>query len=145
MADIAKTAANVRLLDAVQARTFPGIANVAIAAGDFVCYHATNGKLILCDADAVATTQCVGMVTLDTAAGKGCTVLYDGTVSGFTLPQNAGTPVFVSVTPGAIADAAPVASGDTVNAVGRVVAATDPSLTKYLLVQVRPQALVAIA
>lgn len=146
MADIAKTAANVRLVDAVQARTFPGTAGVALTAGDFVCYHATDGTLILTDADAVATSNCVGMVTQTTAAGGACTVLYDGMVAGFTLTdQEAGNVLHISTTAGAIADAAVSASGDTINAVGWVIAATDPSKTKLLLVRVTPQNNVAIA
>jgi len=143
MADIAKTAANVRLVDAVQARTFPGIANAALDAGTFVYY--TSGKLAATDADDVATSECVGMVTQTVAADAPCTVLYDGMVAGFTLTdQDAGDPLFLSTTAGAIADAAPTATGDVVNPVARVIQSTHPTGQKLLLVQVVPQALVAI-
>lgn len=145
MADIAKTAANVRLLDAVQARGFAATAGVALTAGDLVCYHATDGTVILTDADAVATSNAVGMVSQTTAAGGACTVYYDAFFAGFTLTdQEAGNVLHVSTTAGAVADAAVSASGDTINAVGWVKAASDPSKTKYLHVFVTPQNNVAI-
>lgn len=145
MADIAKTAANIRLVDAVQAHTFPATAGAALAAGDFVCYHASDGTVILTDADAEATSNCVGMVTQTAASGSPCTILYDGFVSGFTLTdQEAGEVVFLSVTPGAIADAPVSAQGDTIIPVGWVKSATDPSKTKYLHVRVMPTNTVAI-
>ena len=145
MADIAKTAASVRLVEAVKARTFPGISNAALDAGDFVYY--TGGKLAKTDADAVASSECVGMVTQTVAAAdQPVTVLYDGMVAGFTLTdQDAGDPLFLSTTAGAIADAAPSASGDVVNPVARVIQSTHPTGQKLLLVQVSPKTLVAIA
>lgn len=142
MADVAKTAANVRLVDAVQARTFPAIAAAALDAGDFVYYN--SGKVDKTDADAVSTSECVGMVTTSVAADGPCTVLYDGMVAGFTLTSQAvGTPLFLSTTAGALVDAAPATSGDVVNAVARVINTTHPTAQKLLLVQVSPKALVA--
>lgn len=145
MADIAKTAANVRLVDAVRARTFPAIANAALNAGDFVYY--TGGKVDKTDADAVASSECVGMVTQTVAANQPCSVLYDGLVAGFTLTdQDAGDLLTLSTTAGAIGDAAPSASGDVVYAVARVVQSTHVGGgQKLILVHVSPTAIAAIA
>lgn len=143
MADIAKTAANVRLVEAVNARTFPAIAAADLDAGDFVYYN--SGKVDKTDADAVATSECVGMVTQTTKANQPCTVLYDGKVAGFTLTSQAvGSPLWLSTTAGALVDAAPATSGDVVNPVARVINSTHVDAgQKYLLVTVYPATLVA--
>jgi hypothetical protein len=145
MADIAKTAANVRLVEAVKARTFPAIANAALDAGDFVYY--TSGKVAKTDADAVSSSECVGMVTQSVAADSPCTILYDGLVAGFTLTdQDAGDLLSLSTTAGALTDAAPSASGDVVHAVARVVQSTHVGGgQKLILVHVSPTTIAAIA
>ena len=141
MADIART--TVRLVEAVNARTFPGIAKVALAAGDFVYFN--SGKLDLADDTSTTKADCVGMVTQAAAADAPCTVLYDGCVAGFTLSgKTGGEKLWISATAGKLADAATVTSTHVVNSVARVIVDTSPDARPYLLVQVAQKPLVAL-
>jgi hypothetical protein len=129
MADIALTAALIAPVFPDSDEIFPGIAGVAITAGQAVYIVSTTGKLGLADEDASAEASWVWGISLDAGAvGDAVRVLRRGHCYGFTVAGLAwALPVSLSATAGALLD-----TGATTNIVGRIVAMTDPDLTKVI-------------
>jgi hypothetical protein len=135
MADVTVTAANLRIIESIEARTITAFAAAAITKGQ-ACYINSSGNAALARANAVATGPAVGIATHDAAAGASVTLLYHGRLAGFTL-GNPGTLVYLSeTTAGALADAAPDGSPEFVQPVGRVMEMTDTAGTEYLFVDI---------
>lgn len=131
MADLTVTAANVSLVDPLNALTDKMISAVAITAGQAV-YKDANGKADLADASAAGTAGARGIALESVAANEALTIVREGKVAGFTLTSQAyDAPIFLSDTAGALADAA----GTVSVAAGNVDNSTDQSLTKYLFVR----------
>ena len=116
MADISKTALNVRGLPETQTLSLQ--CGEAIDVGEAV-YLKSDGKVWLADADAADTAQAIGICIAVGAYGALSSVANDqvdvavyGPVAGFS-GMTPGAEVFSSTTAGAIADTAPAgSSGD---------------------------------
>jgi len=133
MADLSPTAASVRNASPVgQSIVTDFIAAVAIDAGEGV-YINSSGKAALADASAAGTAVCVGVALESVSAGEAVPVLQVGYVEGMGVSAVAyNTIVKVSDTAGAFDNGA---GSPTVSCpVGRVMPATDGSLTKLLFV-----------
>lgn len=130
MADIASTAAQIGVAFPEKAEIYDFIAAATIVAGQAV-YQNSAGKVDLADANGSGTLQFRGIALTGAGAGQGVSVLKCGHCYGFTVSGVAyDAPLFVSNTAGALADAA---GGTAINA-GRVVALTDPALTKIVYI-----------
>lgn len=105
----------------------PGIADVALVAGDAV-YLGTDGEF----AKAVGTAdnaaaKFVGIVATDASAGEAVTVLLPGwRIMGYGSGMTIGTRLFVGTTAGNLADAATTGGND---AVAVAISATDILIT----------------
>lgn len=137
MADIAVTAARLRIIESIEARLIPMIAGEAITKGQAV-YRATDGTAMLAQGDAVGTAKVVGIATKNAAAGVAFEALYHGRLAGFDLSGvDPGETVFLSAaTAGAVADTAAAGTGNVVAAIGTVHSMTDVAGTKFLFVDV---------
>lgn len=133
MSDIVMTAAEVGIADPGEAVTKDFDGDSTTTVGKWVYVVAATGKVALADANvATPVYQCIGVVT--SKRGNTVTVCKRGHVYGFTLAGDYGTPVFLSDTVGAIADAA---SGTKTVPVGRVMPIPDGSTrTKCLYVDI---------
>jgi len=131
MGDLTVTAAQVGACDPEKAEIVPGVAGVAIGAGEALYQIAASGKLGLADEDASAEASHVWGVALESVgAGQGLSVLRKGAMYGFTLTGlNYGVACSLSNNPGALLD-----TGATTNIVGRVMALSDANLTKVLYI-----------
>ena len=135
MADITVTAARLRILESIEARTITAFAGAAITKGQ-ACYITSTGTAALAKADAVATGPAVGIATHNAASGQPVTLLYHGRLAGYTL-GDPGTIAYLSeTTAGALADAAPDGNNEFVQSIGRVMEMTDGSGTEYLFVDI---------
>lgn len=131
MADLTIGSNGISLVQADKAEIVDVIAVEAITAGQPV-YITTAGKAGIADANASGKQQFRGIALKDTGAGKACPVLKKGFLAGYALSGVAyNGAVYLSDTAGSLADAAGTM---TVNC-GRVVAKTDPDLTKILYVE----------
>ena len=82
-----------------------------------IYYMATNGTVILADADTLASSTTLLMVALGTHAGKG--LLLRGMVQLRTNPgANPGAPIYLSTTLGRAQSSAPTGTGDVVRVLG---------------------------
>lgn len=147
MATLTVTAAQLRMLDVVEARLIPMIANVAITKGQPVYRIASGtGKAGLARANAVGTSKVVGIATSDAAAGGSFDALYFGRLVGIDVSGlNPGDTVYLSsATAGAIDGAIITGTGNVVVPLGTVHCMTDVSGTKFLFVDV-PQNAVPVA
>lgn len=133
MADITVTAAQVGMVDPEKCVTFDGIAAEAITKGQPL-YQVTTGKFGVADANAANKQQVRGIALNAAGAGQAVTMLIRGAAYGWTLTSQAyDTPLFLSDTAGALADAA-----GTLNVpVGLVTSLADPSLTKVIYFDIR--------
>jgi len=139
MAALTVTAANLRMLDGVEARLIPMIANVAITRGQVVYRIASGvGKAGLARGNAVGTSKVVGIATSDAAAGGSFDALYFGRLVGMDLSgANPGDTVYLSsATAGAIDGAIITGTGNVVVALGTVHCMTDVAGTKFLFVDI---------
>lgn len=135
MADIAVTAARLRILESIEARLIPMIADEAIDKGEVV-YRKTNGRAGLARANAVGTSKVVGIATTSVPAGSAFEALYHGRLAGYTL-GDPGTTVFLSAaTAGALADTETTGATNVLVAVGTVHSMTDGSGTEFLFVDI---------
>lgn len=135
MADIAVTAAQLRILESIEARTVTMFAAVAITKGQ-ACYENSSGLAALARANAVATGPVVGIATHDAAANEPVTLLYHGRLAGYTLGTPNTLAYLSGATAGALADAAASGTGAFVQPVGRVMEMTDGTGTEYLFVDI---------
>jgi len=109
MADLTITAALVRPLEGCVIRRFT--AGEAMTPGQPV-YMSGNDTVSLCDASAVATNKCIGLVISNSngavsfAAGEKVDVVLYGPVTGFSANLAAGTVVYTDDDAGVLADAA---------------------------------------
>lgn len=109
MADLAITAALVRPLEGCVIRRFT--AGEAMTPGQPV-YMSGNDTVSLCDASAVATNRCIGLVISNSngavsfAAGERVDVVLFGPVVGFSANLAANTLVYTDDDAGVLADAA---------------------------------------
>ena len=135
MADVPVTAANLRIIESIEARTVTALAAVAITKGQ-ACYINSSGLAALALATGVATGPAVGIATHDAAAGRAVTLLHYGRLAGYTL----GTPgalVYLSdQNAGALNDTPPAATDEFVQPVGRIFEMTDTAGTEYLFVDI---------
>ena len=136
MADLTKTAANLRMLDSVECRLIPMIAGEAIDRGEVV-YRKTDGKAGLAQGDAAGTATPIGIATSDAPAGGVFDALYWGRLVGYDLSGlNPGARVYISgATAGALATAAPTVAASPI---GSVQVMTDIAGTKFLMVDISP-------
>lgn len=139
MAALTVTAASLRMLDGVEARLIPMIANVAVTRGQVVYRIASGvGKAGLARGNAVGTSKVVGIATSDAPAGGSFDALYFGRLVGMDLSGlNPGDTVYLSsATAGAIDGAIITGTGNVVAALGTVHCMTDIAGTKFLFVDV---------
>ena len=130
MGDIALTAANIRVVDPMNAIIEPCVAGVTITAGQIVYGIVSSGKVGLADEDASAEASWVlGVALKGAVAGQTVDVLRRGMVAGFTVASLAyWLPCSLSNTAGALLD-----TGATTNIVARVWPTTEPDLPKALM------------
>ena len=122
MAAISKTAGLIKPLPNAVSRSFP--CGEVVNVGEAV-YMASDGTIMLADADAALTAQAIGIVgavgaygALVSVVGDMCDVVMSGAISGYS-GLTPGLEVFASVTPGAMDETVPAgASGDFVWSVG---------------------------
>lgn len=133
MADLVVTAAKVAAVDPHKADILSFIAAETITAGQAV-YQTTAGLAGVADANVANKQQCRGIALNGGGAGQAIDVLRKGLLAGFTLTsQDHDTPIFLSDTAGALADAV----GTLTVPVGLVVALPDKDLTKVLYIRCR--------
>lgn len=125
MADLTLTAASV--LAGTNATTENGIAGATITQGSALYYDATTSKWKLADNDdasAVVRMSSKGGIALNAASdGQPITVLRAGAVTiGATL--TAGSPYYLSATPGKICPQADLVTGKTVVLLGMATSTT---------------------
>jgi hypothetical protein len=138
MADIAVVAAQVAPIDPEKAEIYTFQAAAALTAGEVV-YVLAAGTVGLADATTAggALIQARGIALNAAAIGKAVDVLKKGRVAGFTVAGvDASKPVFLSETPGALADATPAGTGTAV-VVGVVVTMPEKDATKVLFADFR--------
>lgn len=133
MADLTSTAANLRILEGIEARLIPMIANAAIVKGQAV-YRLSTGKAALARGNAVGTSKVVGIATSNAAAGQPFEALYHGRMVGFDLSGvDPGSTVYLSAaTAGAIDGATVTGTGNVAAALGTVHAMTDVAGTRFI-------------
>ncbi len=133
MADLSSTAANLRILEGIEARLIPMIADETIAKGDAV-YRKTNGKAAKARGNGVSTAKVVGIATSDAAAGQPFEALYHGRMVGYDLSGvNPGSTVYLSAaTAGKIDGAIVTGTGNVVAGLGTVHAMTDVGGTRFI-------------
>lgn len=108
MADLTIAAASVRPLEGCIIRRFT--AGEAMTPGQPV-YMSGNNTVSLCDASAVATNKCIGLVVSNSsgatsfAAGEKVDVVLFGPVTGFSANLAADTVVYTDDDAGVLADA----------------------------------------
>lgn len=133
MADIALTAAQIAVVNPLQAEIYSVLAAEAITAGQAV-YFTTSGTAGVADANAANKQQCRGIALHAAGAGQAVDVLKRGMCYGFTLTsQSHDDPVFLSDTAGALADAA----GTLTVPVGLVAPLADKDVTKVMYIEAR--------
>lgn len=132
MADLALTAAQIAAVHPHLSEIYSVLATEALTAGQAV-YFTTAGKAGIADANVANAQQCRGIALNAAGVGEPVDVLKRGHVYGFTLSQDHDTPIFLSDTAGALADAA----GTLTVPVGIVAPMADKDLTKVLYVDAR--------
>ena len=86
---------------------FQAVAGEDLTAGEAVCIAAADGLAYLADADDATRRPCIGFVETDTLTGYMAEIKGRGQLCGATgLTQ--GAPIYLSQTPGAITQVAPV-------------------------------------
>jgi predicted transcriptional regulator len=132
MADLTVTADKVSVADPQNAIINDYIAAVTITAGQGV-YINSDGKAALADASAAGTAVCIGVALEGAGAGQVVPVCSVGYVDGLGVSAVAySTIISVSDTAGAFDNGA--GSPSVAAPIGRVMPATDGSLTKLVLV-----------
>jgi hypothetical protein len=137
MAAVAKTIAQIALVDPLKATVKSYIANEAIDAGEAVYIVAASGNAALADANAAGLEQFRGIALNSVGVGQAVDVVEDGEVAGFTLTGNYDTLIYVGDTPGGLDT---VASTTKTVVAGRVVPLADKDQTKVLRVFVQREA-----
>ena len=136
MAAVTYTAAQIKLVDPIKAKTKNYKAGVAITQGQPVYIVVATGLLALADANGSGTKQFRGIALEGGGIGQGITVVEEGEVAGFTLAGDYDSFVYVADAVGTYVDAA----GTVSIPIGRVAPMSDNSLTKVLSVFVRRSA-----
>jgi hypothetical protein len=135
MADLALTAARVAICFPHSSLTeiVNGRASEALTTGQAVYLVAATGRFAIADAaEASGKAQFRGIALMGAGAGGAVSILIKGMVYGFTIAAlNYDAQVFLSSTPGALADAA----GFNNIKAARVVPLTDNDATKVLHVE----------
>lgn len=133
MADLTVTAAQLRIMESIEARLIPMIADTAITKGQAV-YRKSTGRAGLAKADDVATAKVVGIATTDAAAGTAFEALYHGRMVGFGLGSvNPGVTLYLSKdNAGGIVATAPSADTQVAFPLGTVHTMTDGVGTKFV-------------
>lgn len=133
MADITRTAADVRIVFPDDAKVFDFVAAEDLEAGQPVMGDASAGTVKRADANDAARDELLGIALKSVKAGQPTGVLKRGHVTGFTLSQNYFTPLYVSNTLGELADTVGTANLP----VGIILPMPDSTPTKLLYVDVR--------
>lgn len=115
MADIALTATRISPVNETEYVAWTLIAGAAITRGQAVAID-SNGKGVVADASTGQANNVRGIALNGAAAGEAVTIMLQGSLYGFTLPQAYDAALYLSNTAGALADAA----GDVSVVVGRV-------------------------
>jgi len=106
MADIAITAAQVEVIDALDAEILNFLAEETITQGQIV-YMTATGTVGVADANAAGKQQARGVALNGGGAGQAISVLKRGRCAGFTVSGvNASAVLYLSDTAGSLADAA---------------------------------------
>lgn len=134
MADLTVTAAQLRIMESIEARLIPMIADEAIDKGEVV-YRKATGRAGLARGNAVGTSKVVGIATTDVAAGTAFEALYHGRLAGYGLGSvDAGSTVYLSAaTAGAVADTETTGATNVKVPLGTVHTMTDGTGTKFIL------------
>lgn len=137
MAAITATPSQIALVFPSRARVRDVVLAEAVTAGQSI-YQANTGKYGLADANAAGKEQFRGVALSKGAAGQTITICEEGEVAGYDLSGVAyDGAVFLSDTAGGLDSAA--SATKTVRC-GRVVALTDPELTKVVYIKAEPTA-----
>lgn len=116
MTDIALTAAQVSPVNETEFEKWTLIAGAAITRGQAVAVDAA-GLAVVADGSTGAANNVVGIALEGAGAGQALDVMVNGSLYGFTIAAlDAYTPLYLSNTAGALADAA----GDVSKLVARV-------------------------
>lgn len=124
MADIARRATGVRIVRGGfgDGNQLEGIAGANLEAGHACYIDPATGDFLLADATAAATAGVKGIAGSKATTGQGETLLFNGEMDGFDLSALAfGAAVYLSETPGALADAVPATAGALTTRVGTVI------------------------
>lgn len=137
MADLTVTPARVRILEVIESRLLPVIADEVIAKGQPV-YRKTNGNVGVARANAIATAKVIGVASTDCAVGGAFEAQHYGGITGYDLSAvNPGTTIYLSTSAtGKLADTAATGTGAGVVPIGTVQVLTDPAKTKYIFVDI---------
>lgn len=137
MADLPVTPARVRILEVIESRLLPMIADEAILKGQPV-YRKINGRAGVARANAVATAKVIGIASRDCAIGEAFEAQHYGGATGYDLSAvNPGTTIYLSTSAGGkLADAAATGTGAGVVPIGSVQVLTDPGQTRYIFVDI---------
>lgn len=128
MADIAVTAASLRVVYPTAAEIYDFKAAVAITAGQAV-YQLSAGTVGLADANDSGKEQFRGIALKSVAAGEAVSVLKEGHIGGLGVSGlNADAALYLSNTAGALADAA----GTMTVVCGRVFTVPDGTKVAYI-------------
>lgn len=130
MTDIALVTAKIARVHEENDEVFDFISNAAITIGQAL-YMLTTGKVGVADANDSGKEQFLGIALKTVGANKAVPVMKRGYITGFTVSGlDAYALLYLSNTAGLLADAA----GSMTVRCGRVVAMTDPGLTKVVYI-----------
>lgn len=133
MADIAKEVTGVRVVRGGfgDGNQLEGVAGADLSAGDAAIIDSATGDFVLADATAAATSGVKGVAAADARRGQGATLLFNGEMDGYDLSAlSYGAAVYLSETPGALADAVPATAGASTVRVGTVIKVGSDKLLK---------------
>lgn len=137
MADLTVTLDRVRILEVIESRLVPMIADEAIVKGQPV-YTKTTGRAGVARANAVGTAKVTGVASRSCAVGEAFEAQHYGGLTGYDLSGvDPGKTVYLSTAAGGkLADAAATGTGAAVVPLGTVMVLTDPGKTRYIFLDI---------
>lgn len=130
MTVIVVTAANVEPVNPENAEIYNGIAEEALTKG-LALYQTTTGTFGIADANVAGKQQFRGVALDKVNAGEGFSYMKQGILPGYTLGGTYDDEVYLSDTAGAF----DTVTGTLLVKCGRVIAMSDPALTKVLYIE----------
>lgn len=118
MTDIVITAANVAVSGSGITET--GVAGAALTAGQAI-FRNSSGVMVLADADSTSLDEITGIALHAAASGQPITYAKPGTNITIGATLTAGSPYYLSTTPGGIAPFADLDSDDRVICLGHAI------------------------